>query len=46
MKLITMKKIYNSLVYEAPTVELDQKTIDLARRPINRMLEISKELGL
>lgn len=46
MKLITMKKIYNSLKYEAPTVELDQETIELARKPINRMLEISKELGL
>jgi len=46
MKLITMKKIYNSLLYEAPTVELDQETIELAKRPINRMLEISRELGL
>ena len=46
MKLITIKKIYNSLKYEAPTVELDQETIDLAKKPINRMLEISKELGL
>jgi quinolinate synthase len=46
MKLITMKKIYNSLIYEAPTVELDQETIEVAKRPINRMLEISRELGL
>ena len=46
MKLITMKKIYNSLIYEAPTVELDQETIELAKQPINRMLEISRELGL
>ncbi len=46
MKLITMKKVYNSLNYEAPTVELDQETIELARKPIKRMLEISKELGL
>jgi len=46
MKLITMKKIYNSLKYERPVVELDDDTIKKARRPIVRMLEISKELGL
>jgi quinolinate synthase len=46
MKMITMKKIYNSLKYEKPVVELDEGTIEKARRPIVRMLEISKELGL
>lgn len=46
MKLITLKKIYNSLKYEAPTVELDQETIEQAKKPINKMLEISKKLGL
>jgi quinolinate synthase len=46
MKLITMKKIYNSLKYEQPVVELDDRTIEAARKPIVRMLEISKELGL
>jgi len=46
MKLITMKKIYNSLKYEKPVVELDDDTIREARKPIVRMLEISKELGL
>jgi len=46
MKLITMKKIYNSLKYEKPGVELDDDTIREARKPIVRMLEISKELGL
>ena len=46
MKMITMKKIYNSLKYEKPVVELDEETIEKARRPIVRMLEISKELGL
>jgi quinolinate synthase len=46
MKLITLKKIYNSLKYEIPTVELDKETIDKASKPIVRMLEISKELGL
>ena len=46
MKMITMKKIYNSLKYERPVVDLDDETIEKARRPIIRMLEISKELGL
>jgi quinolinate synthase len=46
MKMITMKKIYNSLKYEKPVVELDEGTIEKARRPIVRMLKISKELGL
>ena len=46
MKLITMKKIYNSLKYEQPVVELDDRTIEAARKPIIKMLEISKELGL
>ncbi|HKL38349.1 MAG TPA: quinolinate synthase NadA [Bacteroidales bacterium] len=46
MKMITMKKIYNSLKYGGPVVELDDDTIKKARRPIIRMLEISKELGL
>ena len=46
MKLITMKKIYNSLKYEEPVVELDDATIEAARKPIVRMLDISRELGL
>ena len=46
MKMITMNKIYNSLKYEEPTVELDRETIELARKPIDKMLEISRELGL
>jgi quinolinate synthase len=46
MKLITLKKIYNSLKYEKPVVELDSDTIEKARKPIIRMLDISKELGL
>jgi quinolinate synthase len=46
MKLITLKKIYNSLKYEIPTVELSKDTMEKARKPIVKMLEISKELGL
>ena len=46
MKLITLKKIYESLLDEKPLVELDEYTIQKAKRPIVRMLEISKQLGL
>lgn len=42
MKLISLKKIYLTLKYELPEVILDQKLMDLARIPIQRMLEISK----
>jgi quinolinate synthase len=46
MKLITVKKIYNTLLYEIPEVNVDSNIIDRARLPIERMLEISKKLGL
>ncbi len=42
MKLITLKKIYLTLKYELPEVVLDKKLMNLARLPIQRMLEISK----
>ena len=46
MKLITMEKIYNTLKYEMPEIEVDEKLRKKAERSINRMLEISEELGL
>ncbi|MGM0497343.1 MAG: quinolinate synthase NadA [Bacteroidota bacterium] len=46
MKLITLEKIRNSLENERPLVELDAETIEKARHPIEKMLEISKQLGL
>lgn len=42
MKLITMRKLYNCLKYEWPTVEVDPEVAKLAIKPINRMLEMSK----
>jgi len=42
MKLITLKKIYLTLKYELPEVFVEKKIMDLARIPIQRMLEISK----
>lgn len=46
MKLITMRKLYNCLKYEWPTVEVDHEIAKKAIKPIHRMLEISKQLGL
>lgn len=46
MKLNTLEKIYNALMYEAPEVTLSPELIEAARRPIEKMLEMSRELGL
>ncbi len=46
MKLITLKKIYNTLKFEQPEIRLDKELMDRARKPIRRMLDISKKLGL
>ncbi|MES5005803.1 quinolinate synthase NadA [Prevotella disiens] len=46
MKLITMRKLYNCIKHEWPTIEVDSEIAEKAVRPINRMLEISKQLGL
>lgn len=42
MKLITMEKLYNTLRYEQPEIEIDPSVAERARRPIDRMLELSK----
>jgi len=46
MKLITMEKIYKCLKDEKPEILIDGKLISDAQKPINRMMEISKKLGL
>lgn len=46
MKLITIRKLYNCLKYEWPTVEVEPEIAKKAIKPIHRMLEISKQLGL
>lgn len=46
MKMNTLEKVYNSLLYEMPEVNVDEKVAELAVRPINKMLEISRNLGL
>ena len=45
MKLITLRKLYNSLRFEQPLVEVAPELIDKARRPIEKMLELSARLG-
>lgn len=46
MKLNTLEKLYNCMYYELPEVTLPQDIILRAQQPIERMLEISAQLGL
>lgn len=46
MKLITLKKIYNTLKFEQPEIIIDRKLLSQARKPLKRMLEISEKLVL
>ena len=46
MKMITLEKIYNSLKFEEPEINVDPDIIERAALPIKRMLEISKKIGL
>jgi len=44
MKLNTLSKLYNTLKFEAPEVQMEDELMDKARDPILRMLEISRKL--
>jgi len=46
MKLITLEKLYNSLKFLAPVIEVDKKIAKRAVKPIQRMLDISRNLGI
>ena len=46
MKLNTMEKLYLALKNESPSIELAADVIERAKKPIVKMLDISKELGL
>jgi len=46
MKLITMEKIYKCLRDEKPEIMIDHDTLMKAKKPIDRMMEISEKLGL
>ncbi len=46
MKLVTMQKLYDCLLNEAPEIHVDAEVAEKAIVSINRMLEISEKLGL
>ena len=46
MKLNTLEKLYRCLRDEQPEILMDSEMIEKAKRPIVRMLEMSKQLGI
>ena len=46
MKLNTLEKLYLCLLHELPEATVDDKLIEKARKPIARMLDLSKKLNL
>lgn len=43
MKLITLQKVYNTLLHLWPAIEVDPQVATQALKPIQRMLELSKK---
>lgn len=46
MKLNTLEKLYLCMKYEVPEITMDEELRLKARKPIDRMLELSKQFGL
>lgn len=46
MKRNTLEKIYNCMKYELPAIEIEEGLRLAAKKPIDKMLEISKAAGL
>ena len=46
MKLNTLEKLYLCMKYEAPEINMDEEMRIAAKKPIERMLEISARFGL
>ena len=46
MKLNTLEKLYINMKYELPEIIMDEEIRLAAKKPIERMLEISKQYGL
>lgn len=46
MKLNTLEKLYLCMKYELPEILMEEETRKAAKKPIDRMLEMSKQLGL
>lgn len=46
MKLNTLEKLYLCMEYEVPEIFMEERLLNAARKPIERMLEISRQFGL
>ncbi|MEN9599830.1 MAG: quinolinate synthase NadA [Bacteroidota bacterium] len=46
MKLNTLEKLYACLAYEVPEIEMEESLRIAAKKPMDRMMEISKAAGL
>jgi quinolinate synthase len=46
MKLNTLEKLYLCMEYETPDITMDEELRLAAKKPIERMLEISAKAGL
>ena len=46
MRLNTIQKLYNTLKYEWPEIEMAADIMEMARKPIDEMLSISEKLKL
>ena len=46
MKRNTMEKLYTAIRYELPEITMDAELMNQARKPIQRMLDLSASLGL
>jgi quinolinate synthase len=46
MKRNTLEKLYLCMEYEIPDITMDEELRVAAKKPIDRMLEISKQAGL
>jgi len=46
MKLNTLEKLYLCMKYERPEITMDEELRIAAKKPIDRMLELSKQFGL
>lgn len=46
MKMNTLEKLYNCLKEETPEITMSQEMIERAAKPILKMLEMSRELGI
>jgi len=46
MKLNTLEKLYLCMEYEEPEIIMEERLIKASKKPIERMLEISKQFGL